>query len=172
VTDSRISAGRSIELLHVAAAVVLSIPAVVLVLVPLGSEPDSFVAQALTSPTPSSVLSVAAVLSSSLLIAAFPYVTSPRLPAIFHKSVAAGFVTAALWVAAGAARGFTSISPTGVLIVSPHVDVLFGIMGFGATVAIGMIGGGAALLLARRVIRRSGTWVRQRRGPEITGRRP
>ncbi|MFM6981157.1 MAG: hypothetical protein ACKOWP_00060 [Microbacteriaceae bacterium] len=165
------STGRTIELVHAGIAAVLTVPALLTVLIPLGAVPGTFVSQTVTAPTFSSVLSVAAALSSSLLVAVFPYVTSPRLPAVFHKSVAAGAVTAALWIAAGAARGFTGVSPTGVVIVSPHVDVLYGAIGFVATVVLGMVGGGTALLLSRQALRHTGTWVRQRRGPEITGRR-
>ena len=44
--------------------------------------------------------SVLAVLSSSLVIATFPFINTPKLPAVFHKSVAGGVATAALWIAA------------------------------------------------------------------------
>lgn len=162
--------GRRVELLHLVIAAALTIPSIGLILIPLGSQPGTFVHQAFTSPTPSSVLSVLAVLSSSLVIAAFPFINTPKLPAVFHKSVAGGVVTAALWIAAGAARGFAGVSPTGVIIVSPHVDVLFGAIGLVATVVVGMLGGGIAVTLSKRAIRQSATWVRQNRGPEITER--
>lgn len=160
--------GRTVALLHIGTAIALTLPAIALVLIPLGMQPGTFVSQTLTAPTASSVLAVAAVLSTSALIAVFPFITTPRLPAVFHKSVAAGIVTAALWILSGAARGFAGVSPTGVIIVSPHVDVLFGAVGLVTTVAVSMIGGGIALTFSKRAIRASATWVRQQRGPEIT----